>query len=293
MKVNSVNKASNNYESKTAQNNNAVQGNNPNFKGLLDVPGIVMTAVENGGFATSFLIQDMAGMTAPRCREGLYRGIDKEDRKNTKIKDMNFKEGAEVFIREALSGPVMMFSPMIALALGKKYVGKSTFTNSAMINRLGNKLKSVASDLSREGMDIVKEAAHENTAAIKKEFYKKNIADIAKSTTNAADKNAETVFVNDAVESFTKMDELEASLKGKTRAERKGIKNDIKEEKAKLIKMFNDFHKTNSSDLNMVNRVNYDGQVFSTSSFIDGMRGYAHDVLKGKEAADITEQYAN
>ena len=79
----------NNSVNNTNKNKN---NKNPNFKGIgsaaLNIPGGVMNWIEDGGFVTSFLIQDTLGMTVPRTREGLYRDRDK---KNTKFKDMNFK----------------------------------------------------------------------------------------------------------------------------------------------------------------------------------------------------------
>lgn len=83
----------------------------------MDIPGALMQGLENTGFIGSFLVQDTLGMTVPRTREGLYRDVPEEKKKN--FKDLNFKEGAEVLIREALSGPLMMFTPVAVLLLGK------------------------------------------------------------------------------------------------------------------------------------------------------------------------------
>ena len=43
----------------------------------------------------------------------------------------------------------------------------------------------------------------------------------------------------------------------------------------------------------MLNRVKYDGEVYSTEKMVNGLRAYAHDALHGKQAAEITEDYAN
>lgn len=302
MNINKVGLA-NNIDNK-AENKNSKAQSTPNFKGLMDVPGIAMNAIEKGGFATSFIIQDTLGMTVPRTGEGLQRGIDKDRVKSTwnvikakltfrqpseedkqkclKFKDLNFKEGAEVGIREGLSGPFMMFTPMLVLFAGKKFIGKSTFTNSSMIKRLGNKL-----------VETIKGGAKESTAELKSDFYRKNISDIIKSTTNVQNESIESAFVDKAVKSLEKIDSYEERIASATGKVKKQLKKEQKEESAKLIKSFNDYHKTNSSDLGMMNRVKYDGEVYSTEKMINGMRAFAHDAFHGKQASEVTESYAN
>ncbi|MBO6271313.1 hypothetical protein J6O48_00885 [bacterium] len=300
MKINSVgtvNNINNKAENKNAQSN-------PNFKGLLDAPGVAMNFIEKGGFAASFLIQDTAGMTAPRTGEGLIRGIDKdrvdatfrvlkakltfqkpseEDKKKClHFKDLNFKEGTEVAIREGLSGPFMMFTPMLVLALGKKFVGKSTFTNSSMIKRLGNKLK-----------ETVKSANFDNVKDLKEDFYRKSITDIVKSTTNTKNEAVESAFIEKATKGLMNLDE-QAEYIAKSSGRRKSKAKKVLEKTQKeLIQEFNNFHKENSADLDMVNKVKFDGEVYSTEKTINGLRGYAEDALKGiKNPSEVTEQYA-
>lgn len=297
MKVNSV---SSNLNTKS---DNKAAGAKTNFKGLLDVPGVLMNGIEKGGFATSFLIQDTMGMTAPRTGEGLIRGVDKErvnatwnvikakmlfkepkqeDKdKALKLKDLNFKEGLEVAIREGLSGPVMMMTPMLLMLGARKFAGKSTFTNSSMITRMGNKLSG-----------IVKETTHDSVASLKKEFYKKNITDIVKSTTKASDVKAEAEFVDKVVKSLEEMDSISQRALGATGKDKKALRRLEANENKKLLDMFNDFHKSNSSDLGMVNRVNYDGEVYSTEKVVKGLRSYAEDAFNGKEISEITEDYS-
>ena len=93
MQINSVGTSSNLYNNKQAKNHKKT---NTNFKGLMDIPGALMQGLENTGFIGSFLVQDTLGMTVPRTREGLYRDVPEEKKKN--FKDLNFKEGAEVLI---------------------------------------------------------------------------------------------------------------------------------------------------------------------------------------------------
>lgn len=280
MKVNSINSTTN-YDNKIGKNNSKAT---PNFKGLADLPGILMQGIENGGFAASFLIQDTLGMTVPRTWEGLWRGVKKEEDPNDKkapfftrvkngwknfnLKAMNLKEGAEVFLREMLSGPILMFTPMIVLLGAKKFIGKSTFTNSTLIERLGNKFKTT-----------IKEGTHNSTKDLKNAFYKNSIKEAVSRTTNVADKTVETRFVDKMTKEIEKLDVL---------TEKKAAKK----QQSKIVEMFNDFHTSNSSDYAMVNKLKFDGQTYSTSSFVDGLRGYADDILKNKEVSDVTEEFA-
>lgn len=298
MKINSV--GISNIDSKAENRNQSA----PNFKGLMDIPGQLMNGIEKGGFATSFIIQDTLGMTVPRTGEGCQRGIDKDRIKATwnvikarltfrqpseedkakclKLNELNFKEGLEVGIREGLSGPVMMFTPMLVLALGKKYVGKSTFTNSSLIKRLGNKFT-----------DVVKNGSHDSVDGLKKEFYRNNITNIVQSTTKAVDKTAESEFIERATESLAKLDEYEGTIARSHGKRKLKAKKAQKRAQDRLIADFNDFHKTHSSDLEMLNRVKIDDEVYSTEKAINGIRAYAHDAVNGKNVENITEDYAN
>lgn len=290
MKVNSIN-ATANYDNKQLKNNNRKV--DTNFKGLADLPGVIMQSIENGGFATSFIVQDTIGMTAPRTWEGLNRGIEKKQDddqpkgnfiqrtknffKNFSLKNMNLKEGAEVFLREGLSGPFLMFAPMLVLFGAKKFVGKSTFTNSNLIKRLGNSLT-----------NTVKNGSHTSTSALRNAFYKDSITSAVRTTSNVADRAIESSFVDKAVKELEKLDTYTAHA-GKSKLRKKAVKR----QQAKIVEMFNDYHTTNSTDYSMVNKVKFDGETFSTGSFIDGLRGYADDALKNKQVSDITETYTN
>lgn len=277
MKVNSINSTAN-YDNKQLKNNNRKV--NTNFKGLADLPGAIMQGIENGGFATSFIVQDTIGMTVPRTWEGLNRGIEKKDddkKKKFSLKNMNLKEGAEVFLREGLSGPFLMFAPMLVLLGAKKFIGKSTFTNSSLIKRLGNTLT-----------NTVKNGSHESTNALKSTFYKDSVAKAVQATTGAADKAAETNFINKAVQEIEKLDNY-AARAGKSKLRQKAVKR----QQSKIVEMFNDYHTSNSPEYSMVNKVKFDGQTYSTGSFVDGLRSYADDALKNKQISDVTEKYSN
>lgn len=280
MKINSVGTVNNIYNNKTEKSNNQHQSA-PNFKGLMDIPGIMMNGIEKGGFIASFLIQDTLGMTVPRTREGLHRGVNEDDqKKKTSFKDLNFKEGAEVLIREGLSGPFMMFTPVLVLLLGRKFAGKSSFTNSRLIKRLGKNMT-----------ELVKGESKDSVNSLKSAFYKKNIESMVKATTPTADASKEASFVEKAVASVEKLDSYDRHIAEATGKRKSILKKAQKREKNNLLNMFNEYHKSNSSDYNMVNRVKLDGEVFSTEKAINGMRDYVQDTVKGKNVADITPEY--
>lgn len=296
--------------STTVSVNNTVQANqkqnnknqNPSFKGLgafaMNLTGNAMTAVENGGFAASFLIQDTAGMTIPRSKEGLHR-----DRpKHTKFKDLNFKEAVEVFIREFLSGPLMMFTPFVVFALTKKFLGKSSFTNTALLKKMGKNFT-----------NIVKNKQPDATAkAIKENFYRKSIKQMVEHTTSSAAGKQETTEVIDRIFGHvSKLDELEPQLKtakknsfgeslknifrskdNKVKSEHQIIKAQINEEKGKIVEEFNNFHTSHSNDFNLVNKVKLDDDTFRSADSIEAMRSYAFDAIKNDNVSALTEQTA-
>jgi len=106
----------------------------PNFKssfvtGMLGASGALMQGIENRGYVLSFLIQDSLGMTLPRTITGFHR--DKEI-----TGEYNYKEGWEVFGREAMTGPYMMFMAPIMLWLANKKCGTAG-TNTRLIKILG------------------------------------------------------------------------------------------------------------------------------------------------------------
>lgn len=288
MKLNSINSTTN-YDNRQVRNNN--RKTNTNFKGLADIPGVLMQGIENGGFATSFIVQDTLGMTVPRTWEGLNRGVEKKEEdkdkkgniftrmknffKNFSLKNMNLKEGAEVFLREALSGPLLMFTPMLVLLGAKKFVGKSTFTNSSLINRLGNALT-----------NTVKNASHDSTKALKTAFYKDSVTSAVRSTTNLADKVAESKFVDNVTKELETLDAY-SNQAGKSKLRKKAVKR----QRAKIVEMFNDYHTANNPDYSMVNKVKYKDQTYSTGEFIDGLTGYADDALKNRNISEINEQF--
>lgn len=283
-------------------NNKQQNQNSPKFKGLgsivMNGAGWAMNSIENGGFVASFLIQDTLGMTFPRTREGLYRDRDK---KNTKFKDMNFKEAGEVFIREFLSGPLMMFTPFAVFALTKRFIGKSTFTKTGLLKKMGKNFTEV----------VKNKNADTTTKGLKENFYRKSIKDMVLGTTPKANEQKTNDVVNTIYGHVEKLDELEANVKNakglslkdkflnifrkksnKVVSEKQEIQKQIVDTKSKIINTFNNFHTENSSDLQYANRIKLGNDTYGSDETITAMRGYASDILKGKNAENITEQTA-
>lgn len=295
---NSTNVSVNNNNTTNLQN----RKNSTAFKGvastLLNIPGQAMNGIEQGGFVASFLIQDTLGMTTPRTAEGLHRDRDK----NVKFKDMNFKEAGEVFIREFLSGPILMFTPYLVFALTRKHIGKSTFTNTSLLKGLGKTFT-----------ESVKGKASDATAkTVKNKFYKDAITKFVEHTTPSVKGSQKaTDFVDKLYGHVTKIDELESQVKtakgksfkdsvlnifrkkaDKVVSEKDLIKSQLKEHKASLTSDFNEFHTSNSDNLSLVNKVKLDNDAFGTDEAFKAMRDYAHDATHNKDVSKITEDSA-
>lgn len=101
-------------------------GGNVAFKGLLNSNPLtfIMEKMENGGFLLEFLALDFFGMMIPRTYQAFTR--NQED-----LGHLNYKAGSEELIRELLTGPSMMFVPMIFMASSRKCFGASTQINEA------------------------------------------------------------------------------------------------------------------------------------------------------------------
>ena len=285
----------NNSVNSTNKNKN---NQNPNFKGIgsaaLNIPGGVMNWIEEGGFVTSFLIQDTLGMTVPRTREGLYRDRDK---KTTKFKDMNFKEAGEVFIREFLSGPLMMFTPFLVFALTKKFMGKSTFNHRGLIKKLGKNFTET----------IKNKKAGDTVKGLKENFYRSTLNEMVEGTTpNAKGKNE---FINKIYDHVTKLDDLEAQLKNakgksfkdritnifkpkskKVQSERDILKSQIAETKGTMLQELNDFHTSNSTEFGLVNKIKLNNDIYGANESIESMRNYAFDAIKSDDVSKLTEE---
>ena len=165
MKVNSVVSA-NIADSKKNQQ----KAKNQAFKSgaLLNATANLMQGIEKQGYFLSFLIQDGIGMTAPRTWTGFQR--DKEI-----TGKWNLQEGKEVFLREGMTGPYIIAVAPAFLWLTTKFC-KSTNTNTRLIKRFGDSLKSMIKD-SAFDKNIQK-----NKDSFKNAFFRHNIESIYKNS---------------------------------------------------------------------------------------------------------------
>ena len=224
MQINSIQSTANKVERN--KNNNR----NHSFKGMGAVSVIdtisrgTADAIENGGLAVSFTLQDMLGTNLPRPIMGLMRN-KKENQGQT-----NKKFAAKELVREFLTGPSMFIIPAGMLGIGKKALGKTVDVPMNFIKNFGklhaekmpkdseqffsegfsemlsnihmdkSKIKDTASDFAKRLNDSVKdkEKLSQVISELGKEF-----TDIAKqNTVNPAIDNYTVATVKDASGSF-------------------------------------------------------------------------------------------
>ena len=229
--------------------------NSSSFKGLghtaLNASGGLMQAIENGGFAASFLIQDGLGMLTPRAITGFNR-----DREETG--KINVKEGVEVLLRESITGPVMMATPFIVLGLLAATVGRSTFTNTNLIKRMGKVFKNTVS---------------QKPENLKHAFYSNTVEKLSQETLGGKLSEESSKKI---VDKLQEMDRLE-SAKDISRKERKAGLSRLSGE---IVEELNNSVKSNTSNFFEVNKVKLDGRDFDSKQTIDAMRAYAKDFSK-------------
>lgn len=103
---------------------------NVSFQGAGNAAVLLMDAIDRGGFAASFIVQDFLGMAAPRIGAGMYRNHDQTGQLNW---DFAKKEG----IREILSGPSTFIIPAAMMYGIKKVSGKANNVPVKFIDALG------------------------------------------------------------------------------------------------------------------------------------------------------------
>lgn len=76
-------------------------------------------AIERGGFAASFILNDTISATLPRTIMGSMRGTEKSGGKK------NWAKATEELLRELLTGPSMFLVPGVVLSAAAKMTGKA------------------------------------------------------------------------------------------------------------------------------------------------------------------------
>ncbi len=201
MQINKVNtlipNKNNKNISKNAGNNNNNK-NNQSFKGFIDTLSLGVTnAIENGGLAVSFTLQDMLGTNLPRPIMGLRRNAKENKGKN------NFNFAAKEMVREFLTGPSMFLIPMGLLKVGKNVFGKAISVPARFIKAFGdihanNPLNAAGEAISKQDFyrnsfaEMIKNAKSESviseeTKATAKDFSERLMKGLSQSTSARKD----------------------------------------------------------------------------------------------------------
>lgn len=264
MKVNSIN---NNLTPCNAPNKNK---KNPSFKSMMPIlgaTGSIMQWIESKGYFVSFLIQDGLGMTTPRVWTGFHR--DKEI-----TGKYNKQEGFEVLGREGLSGPYIVGVAPVVLALSGKFC-KSTNTNTRLIKRFGESLKSMVKN---PGFD---NSIKQDKNKFKQAFYKYNLEAIYKNSVPNDTNANETLDI--LLKEFSKFDS------GNKKAKETALNN--------ITETINSKIQETSSNLYNINKL-YVGnsdtkQAFGMKETLLALKDFADDAIKNNSnSASIDEKAA-
>lgn len=264
MKVNSIN---NNLTPCNAPNKNK---KNPSFKSMMPIlgaAGSIMQWIESKGYFVSFLIQDGLGMTTPRVWTGFHR--DKEI-----TGKYNKQEGFEVLGREGLSGPYIVGVAPVVLALSGKFC-KSTNTNTRLIKRFGESLKSMVKN---PGFD---NSIKQDKNKFKQAFYKYNLEAIYKNSVPNDTNANETLDI--LLKEFSKFDS------GDKKAKEAALNN--------ITETINSKIQETSSNLYNINKL-YVGnsdtkQAFGMKETLLALKDFADDAIKNNSnSASIDEKAA-
>ena len=177
MQINKVNSLIPNNIEKKGTKNNINNKKNTSFKGLGVIDSIslgVANAIENGGLAVSFTLQDMLGTNLPRPIMGLRRN----KKENHGEKNLSF--AAKEVVREFLTGPSMFLIPMTTLAIAKRTVGKAINVPMKFIKSFGE--IHAKQPLNEAGKAINQE-----------EFYQNAFSEIIKNAKSETEASPETI----------------------------------------------------------------------------------------------------
>lgn len=264
MKINSIN---NNLTPYNAPNKNK---KNPSFKSMMPIlgaAGSIMQWIESKGYFVSFLIQDGLGMTTPRVWTGFHR--DKEI-----TGKYNKQEGFEVLGREGLSGPYIVGVAPVVLALSGKFC-KSTNTNTRLIKRFGESLKSMVKN---PGFN---NSIKQDKNKFKQAFYKYNLEAIYKNSVPNDTNANETLDI--LLKEFSKFDS------GDKKAKEAALNN--------ITETINSKIQETSSNLYNINKL-YVGnsdtkQAFGMKETLLALKDFADDAIKNNSnSASIDEKAA-
>ena len=234
---------------------------------ILGAAGSIMQWIESKGYFVSFLIQDGLGMTTPRVWTGFHR--DKEI-----TGKYNKQEGFEVLGREGLSGPYIVGVAPVVLALSGKFC-KSTNTNTRLIKRFGESLKSMVKN---PGFN---NSIKQDKNKFKQAFYKYNLEAIYKNSVPNDTNANETLDI--LLKEFSKFDS------GDKKAKEAALNN--------ITETINSKIQETSSNLYNINKL-YVGnsdtkQAFGMKETLLALKDFADDAIKNNSnSASIDEKAA-
>lgn len=279
MRISKVNTIVNNQGKQKTLNNN--RHKNQNFNGVIDKFSLgVANAIENGGLAVSFTLQDMLGTNIPRPLVGLLR--NSKENKGEK----NYKFAAKELVREFTTGPSMFAIPIAMLGAADRLFGSKT---------------------ANIPMEQIKAFGEVHAAAPLKNGQKITKKDFCLNAFTEMIKNAknETVISSDTLETannfnerlFNHLEESKSYLKDfletKSIKQTKAIRKGRKEQFDKISEdFFNIVKKHAQESVNTdFTKARVKNSTMSFNDTINNMLGYADDVVEkvnsGKVLKDI------
>lgn len=240
---------------------------------------VLMDAIDKGGFATSFIMQDFLGMAGPRVVAGIYRNHDKTGKYNW---DFAKKEG----IREVLSGPSAFIIPSLIMMGIKPLAGSANNIPIDFINGFGETLATYTKNNSN---------TLSNKATIKPELYKEMFKNMLSASTDNGLTGQE---LDDVAGDFAKrlIDAEKAPKKGFFKnILNKPVAGSSQDLKQELLDDFINFRKQylGSTSDTVVAQYNVNGSKKIAAPFkrmLDYMNDYANDATKtvSKKVAKTT-----
>ncbi len=162
MKINNIQVQNSNYNRYKNQNKPLKPKDNPTFKGGFAIN--FWDAIARGGFAASFMVQDVTGTCIPRTYQSLNRNKEITGKKN-------YIAATETALREFITGPSMVVIPMGVLAAAKKFSGRANDVPMENIAPFSDIMKNI---MQNTNLDNTKALGVDGyTKELKKSFYEK------------------------------------------------------------------------------------------------------------------------
>ncbi len=241
----------------------------------------LMDAIDRGGFAASFIMQDFLGMAGPRVLTGMYRNHDKTGQLNW---DFAKKEG----VREILSGPSAFLIPAAMMSVIKKISGSANNVPIDFIKGFGDSF----SEYAKSNADVL--ADYNNT---KLGFYKDTFKNILATSTNNCLKGEELDTVAD--DFAKKLIETEKAPKKSFWKHLLGKKVDgsAQDMQNELLNEFVNLKKKSlgsSGDKIIAEYSNADKKIATSfKSIIGHMRDFSEDVVKNISKKSLNSEMSN